>query len=232
MTKTACDILIIGSGIGGLTATIAARLSGLNPILLEKRAIIGGSSALSGGVLWLPNNPLMQRDGISDSRNAALTYIANFVPEGDPGSTPARREAFVDGVAPLVMLYESQGVPLLRCDGYSDYYDMLPGGCAAGRSVEAKVFDVNRLGTWKDKFTPQNFPVPARSSESAAMTTLGVSWKGRLKAVEVGLRMARGKLMRKSLVSAGAALQGRLLEVALKLGCDIRTNAGLVDLDT
>lgn len=165
MPGNTCDVLIIGSGIGGLTASITAKLAGLEPILLEKLPQIGGSSALSGGVLWLPNNPLMQREGIADLREAALTYIANFVPEGDPGSTPARREAFVDGVAPLVDLIEGQGIPLLRCHGYSDYYDTLPGGCAAGRALEAKVFNANRLGAWKAKFKSQNFPVPARASE-------------------------------------------------------------------
>ncbi|MCB2073191.1 MAG: FAD-dependent oxidoreductase [Novosphingobium sp.] len=226
------DIAIVGSGVGGLTATIAAKLAGMQPVLLEKREVIGGSSALSGGVLWLPNNPLMQRDGIADSRESALTYLANFVPEGDVCSTPARREAFVDAVAPLVELMQSQDIPLLRCDGYSDYYDMLPGGNATGRSLEAKVFNANRLGEWKKKFTSQNFPIPARASESAKLTLLGVSWEGRMKAAQVGLRAAWGKLSGQAIYSSGAALQGRLLEVALRLGCDIRVNAGLTGLET
>jgi 3-oxosteroid 1-dehydrogenase len=100
MPDSECDILIVGSGIGGITAAIAAKRAGLQPMLCEKLPLIGGSSALSGGVLWLPNNPLMQREGIADSREAALAYIANFAPADDPGSTPARREAFVDAVAP------------------------------------------------------------------------------------------------------------------------------------
>lgn len=227
-----CDILIVGSGIGGLTAAIRAKLAGLEPILVEKLPTIGGSSALSGGVLWLPNNPLMQRDGIFDSREAALTYIANFVPENDPGSTPARREAFVDGVAPLVAMIEGQGIPLLRCHGYSDYYDMYPGGNAIGRSLESEVFDANRLGSWKARFKSQNFPVPARASESAKMTLFGVSWAGRRKTLEVGMRMAWGKMTGKALYSSGAALQGRMLEAALRLGCDIRTETPFTGLET
>ncbi len=230
MAGTSCDILIIGSGIGGLTAVIAAKLAGLEPILLEKEPLIGGSSALSGGVLWLPDNPLMQREGIADSREAALTYLANFVPDGDPGSTPARREAFVDAVTPLVEMLESQGIPLRRCHGYSDYYDTLPGGNALGRAIEAEVFNANRLGAWKAKFRPQNFPVPARASESAKMMLLGVSWEGRMKALEIGWRLVWSKLTGQSIRSAGAALQGRILEAALRLGCDIRTDAALVDL--
>jgi 3-oxosteroid 1-dehydrogenase len=232
MAGNECDVLIVGSGIGGITATIQAKLAGLEPILCEKLPLIGGSSALSGGVLWLPNNPLMQRDGVTDSREAALTYIANFAPDDDPGSTLARREAFVDAVAPLVALYEGQGVPLLRCEGYSDYYDTLPGGCARGRALEAAVFDANRLGVWKDRFRPQNFPVPARASESAKLMLMNVTWEGKKKAAEIGWRAVWSKLTGKSVRSAGAALQGRLLEVALRLGCDVRVNAGLLDLDT
>jgi 3-oxosteroid 1-dehydrogenase len=231
MAATECDVLIIGSGIGGITAAIQAKLAGLQPILCEKLPLIGGSSALSGGVLWLPNNPLMAREGVEDSREAALTYIANFAPADDPGSTVARREAFVDAVAPLVALYESEGVPLLRCEGYSDYYDTLPGGCARGRALEAEVYNANRLGTWKDKFRPQNFPVPARASESGKLMLMNVSWAGKKKAAEVGWRAVKAKLTGQSIRSAGAALQGRLLEVALRLGCDIRVNAGLLDLD-
>jgi 3-oxosteroid 1-dehydrogenase len=232
MAGNECDVLIIGSGIGGLTATISAKLAGMEPILLEKQALIGGSSALSGGVLWLPNNALMQREGVADSREAALTYLANFVSDDDPGSTTARREAFVDAVHSLVTMLEEQGVPLLRCEGYSDYYDTLPGGNARGRALEAQVFDANRLGSWKAKFRPQNFPVPARASESAKLTSMGVTWDGKMKALEVGLRAVKAKLLGQSIRSAGAALQGRLLEIALRLGCDIRTNAALVDLET
>lgn len=231
MSERDCDVLIVGSGIGGLTAAISAKLAGLKPILVEKMREIGGSSAMSGGVLWLPNNPLMRRDGIADSREQALTYLANFVDENDPASTPERRQAYVDAVTPLVSLYEGQGVPLRRCDGYSDYYDRLPGGVAAGRSLETDVYDARRLGAWKAWFKPQGFPIPARASESAALTQMGVSMTGKLKAAEVGLRAARGKLLRRSIYSAGAALQGRLLEIALRLGCEIHTGAPLVELD-
>ncbi len=226
-----CDVLIVGSGVGGLTATIAAKLCGMKPLLLEKQDRIGGSSALSGGVLWLPNNPIMQRLGIEDSREAALTYLANFVGDDDPGSTPERREAYVDAVDALVMLYESQGVPLRYCDGYSDYFDLLPGGHPRGRSLECPVYDLNKLGAWKDRFQGQNFPVPASSSESGKLATMAVTWAGRMKALQVVGRAAVGKVTGKSLGSAGASLQGRLLKVALDLGCDIRTNAPFVDLE-
>ncbi len=72
MTET-YDIVIAGSGAGGLAAAITAKLSGLKPLLIEKTPLIGGSSVLSGGILWMPCNPLLAREGVVDSREAALT---------------------------------------------------------------------------------------------------------------------------------------------------------------
>jgi 3-oxosteroid 1-dehydrogenase len=136
MSNTAWDFVVIGSGIGALTGAIAARLAGLKPLIVEKTSLIGGSSALSGGILWLPNNPLMAREGVADSKEESLTYLANFTKDDDLVSTTARRAAFVDNVAPMIEAMERQGMKYRRCRGYSDYYDTWPGGKAAGRTVQ------------------------------------------------------------------------------------------------
>ena len=96
MADRSFDLVVVGSGVGGLTAAVTAKLAGLSPLLLEKTPLIGGSSAWSGGVLWLPGNPLMTREGIADSREAGLRYLENFVGPDDRYSTPRRREAFLD----------------------------------------------------------------------------------------------------------------------------------------
>ncbi|MEZ5736357.1 MAG: FAD-binding protein [Novosphingobium sp.] len=166
-------------GIGGLTATITAKLAGLQPILLEKLPQIGGSSALSGGVLWLPNTP----DATRRYRRSARRRLP-ILPISSPKtirSTPARREAFVDGVAPLVDMMEGQGAPSLRCHGYSDHYDTPP--VAMRRDVRLKQPSTTPTGwAWKAKFKSQNFPVPARSSESAKLMQVAVTWAGKRKA--------------------------------------------------
>jgi 3-oxosteroid 1-dehydrogenase len=225
------DLVVIGSGAGGLTAVITAKLAGLRPLLLEKTPLIGGSSALSGGILWLPNNPLMAREGIPDSRAAALQYLANFVPENPIWSSPRRREVFVDTVAPVVSMLEEQGMKFARCDGYSDYYDLLPGGHARGRSLEAPPYNANRLGAWRERFRGGSMPFPIRTSEGASMLTVGVTWKGKRTAARVAARTIMGKLAGRTLYGAGGALQGRLLEIALRLGIDIWTDAGLTGFD-
>ncbi|MCK9930835.1 FAD-binding protein, partial [Frankia sp. Mgl5] len=62
----AVDVVVVGSG-GGLCGAVAAAASGLDTLVIEKQPMIGGSTAMSGGVLWLPDNPLMQADGVPDS---------------------------------------------------------------------------------------------------------------------------------------------------------------------
>jgi len=231
MADQVFDLVVVGSGVGGLTAAIQAKLEGLRPLLLEKTPLIGGSSALSGGVLWLPNNPLMARQGISDSRDAGLRYLENFVGPGNLYSTPSRREAFLDNIAPMVASMEAQGMQYRRCHGYSDYYDMLPGGHAAGRALEAELFDASRLGEWKAKFRGPSVSLPIRTSEGARLMRFGVSVDGKTMGVKLAARMLKAKLTGATVFGSGGALQGRMLEIALKLGVDIWTEAGLVDLD-
>jgi 3-oxosteroid 1-dehydrogenase len=231
MTDQRFDLVIVGSGVGGLTAAITARLKGLRPLLLEKTPLIGGSSAWSGGVVWLPNNPLMQREGVADSREAGLQYLANFVGPDDRASTPRRREAFVDNIAPMIAMLEGQGMLFRRCHGYSDYYDLLAGGNAAGRALEAELFDANRLGEWKARFRGPSMPLPIRTSEGARLMRLGVTFEGKTMAAKLAGRVIRDKLSGRTTFGSGGALQGRMLEIALKLGVEIWTEAALVDLD-
>jgi 3-oxosteroid 1-dehydrogenase len=230
LTDEQFDLVVVGSGAGGLTAAITARLAGLRPLLVEKTPLVGGSSVLSGGVLWMPDNPLLARDGIRDSREAALEYMANFVEPGDRASPPERREAYVDAVGPMMRLMQEQGMQYLRCAGYADYYEHLPGG-HTDRSVQAELFNANRLGAWKARLRPPSVPLPVRTGEGPQLMRVGITLDGKIKAAEIAWRMLRAKLTGQAVYGAGGALQGRMLEIALRLGVEIRTDAGLVDLD-
>src|SRR5215203_4660957 len=152
MSAALFDMVIVGSGAGGLVAAIHAMTRGLRPLVIEKTPLVGGSTALSGGILWLPTNPIMAREGVHDSREEALTYLANFTRDDDLVSIPARREAFVDAIPEMVTAMEAQGMKYRYCPGYCDYYDRLPGGNAFGRSIQAELFNLNELGPWKARF--------------------------------------------------------------------------------
>jgi 3-oxosteroid 1-dehydrogenase len=118
-----------------------------------------------------------------------------------------------------------------RCPGYSDYYEHLPGGHAAGRSIEAELFNANRLGAWKAKLRPPSVPIPVRTSEGSTLMRVGITLDGKAMAARVAARYAAAKLAGRTIYGAGGSLQGRMLEIALKLGVEIWTEAALVDLD-
>src|SRR5260221_11854961 len=91
------DFVVAGSGAGSVVAALVMRRAGNSVLILEKEAVFGGTTARSGGVLWIPNNPLMLADGVEDSPESALTYLDLIAgdPADAPGSTQERRRAFV-----------------------------------------------------------------------------------------------------------------------------------------
>src|ERR1700741_4115444 len=109
MSKTETyDVIVVGSGAGGAMAALRAAELGLSVLILEKAHKYGGTSATSGGVLWLPNHQLAPND---DSREEALKYI-NSLDSGGPVQRD-RLEAFVDHAPKLAAFMKQLGVPLI-----------------------------------------------------------------------------------------------------------------------
>ena len=231
MGMTAYDLIIVGSGAGALVAAVTAKAAGLQPLLIEKTELIGGSTALSGGILWLPNNPLMAREGIADSRAESITYLANFTRDDDLDSTPARRAAFVDAIPEMITAMEAQGMKYRNCPGYCDYYDHLPGGNAFGRSIQAELFNLNELGAWKSRFRRSPGAMPLATSEAQRLLLMKRTSAGAKMAAQLGARVAAQKVTRRDVVGSGGSLQGRMLQIALRMGVEIWTETMLLDLD-
>src|ERR1700760_894724 len=84
-----CDVLVVGSGAGGLTAAVVAADNHADVLVIEKGACFGGTSASSGGVLWIPNSHLAQAAGAQDNDEDAVTYIRSVA--GDDASEPLIR---------------------------------------------------------------------------------------------------------------------------------------------
>ena len=89
------DLLIAGSGGGGMVAALAAVDAGIEPLVVEKQDLLGGSTGMSGGMVWLPNNPLMRAEGIPDSHEDGLAYFDDVIGDIGEASSPARRETFL-----------------------------------------------------------------------------------------------------------------------------------------
>src|SRR5881227_1849764 len=79
MLEEEYDVVVVGSGAAGMTAALAAQRKGLRAVVIEKAAHFGGSTARSGGGVWIPNNEVLRRDGVSDSPEAARTYLHSIV---------------------------------------------------------------------------------------------------------------------------------------------------------
>ena len=211
------DCVMVGSGGGSLCAALVANSAGLQTLVLEKAEVIGGSTAMSGGVLWLPDNPVSRRAGVQDSRADALQYFDSLVGHEHPSTSQPRVDAFLDAVEPMLTFLERAGVPFRHCEGYSDYNDELPGGKARGRSIETDLFDTTSLGPWQKRLRVSATlpPIPMYTSEVAPAVLGGRTMRSAWTAVKVGWRMARAALRRRTVYGSGVALQGWMLTATL-----------------
>lgn len=226
------DLLVVGSG-AGVVGALRARAIGKQALVVEKTELFGGSTCMSGGIMWLPNNPLMRREGIPDSKDDALRYFDTVVGEAGPASSAARRDVFLDSGIEMVDFLEAEGIEFRRCDGYSDYYSGfrgIEGGSPRGRSLETKAFDNRRLGEWQDHIRPGFSPDINIYTVEAAPLSLMRTWIGIRTVLRAGLRTVWGKVRGKRLVTNGAALMGRLLEALLRRGVTVWRDTPVVEL--
>jgi len=223
------DLVIVGSGCASVTAALACKAAGGSPVILEKQALFGGSTAYSGGIGWIPNNPLLD----DDSEEASRTYLNAIVGEPGKASPIAKREMFLKEGPRAVQFLLDQGVELIRVP-WPDYYSDEPGGHKVGRTVSAALFDLNELGEWKDKVGYfYGFPrLPVGSFEFVDLTLAKRTWKGKKAAIRLGFNIMKDKLTGATRVGSGNAVQGRMLQAALKAGIPIRLENELVGLET
>lgn len=224
------DVLVAGSGAAGMTAAVTAADLGLRVLVAESTERWGGTTMRSGGGLWLPDNPVMRRAGIPDSRAAALTYLQASIGEPDTVSTTARREAFVDAVGPLVGMLERLGVELIPAVKYPDYYPDRPGG-TIGRSVEVKPFNARRLGDWlATSRIGDAIPVPLRNGDVYLLSRAWSSVSGFFAGASFVFRTLAGLLSGRKLVGMGGALMLSLGDIARRQGVELLLSSPVTEL--
>jgi 3-oxosteroid 1-dehydrogenase len=227
------DLLVVGSG-GGLTAAVTTATMDRDALVVEKEELIGGSTAMSGGVLWLPNNPLMVEDGVADSVDQGLEYFESVVGPPTPASSLVRRNAFIREGSTMVNMLRDLGVDFLRCEGYSDYYAGVRGyrgGVARGRSIECNYFDAHRLGPWEHKlrgaFTGGIVVFTHESSRAQLLLRTG---EGARVAARIGARTIGGQLRGQARLTNGAALVASLLNLVIERSVPVWTGTALTEL--
>lgn len=229
------DVVVVGTGVGGLTAALLAQARGLEVLVLEKSEFIGGTSAWSGGVLWIPDNHLMRAAGVPDSVEAGMAYLESVVGDTGPAATRARQEMYVRRGPEVVRFLEDMGVDWVYADGATDYYPERPGGLVRGRSLNARVFDTRKLADRESWLRPQKadavFPVVlAHYAEAPPMATMLRSPRGARTALRVAARTAWGWARRKRLASLGMGLMARMLWTATRHGVPIWRSTPAIDL--
>lgn len=138
------DFLVVGSGAGGMSGGVVAAASGLKTLVLEKTDQFGGTTALSGGVIWIPDNPSMKAGGINDSEADALAYLQAVV--GPDVPTEKLRSYIRQGPKMLQFFEDHADLPFEAALKYSDYYPDAPGAKPGGRSMEPKPISRRRIG--------------------------------------------------------------------------------------
>ncbi|WP_267904712.1 FAD-dependent oxidoreductase [Parerythrobacter jejuensis] len=213
-----CDVIVLGSGAAGMSAALAAHDAGAKVILLERDERVGGTSAVSGGVIWVADNPRMRDAGLEDSREDALAYF-RALDHGD--LVDETLEAFIDKGPEALEFLESIGaLKVALLEGYPDYYLDRPGAKpGGGRALDHDLFALTELGDWANKITAIEDIKPMMLRE----TPLG-GGTGVVDPDEMGRRIGAQER------GFGQAMVGRLLKACLDRGIEPRTGADVEQL--
>lgn len=225
------DLIIVGTGGGAMCAALVLQKAGKRVLMLEKASLVGGTTATSGGVMWIPNNRFMQQEGIPDSREDAITYLDAVVgdSEATPGASSERRSTFVDEAPRMIDFLVAQGIKLRRIPSWPDYY-AVPGASDPGRTVVSQLFDLRQLGEWQQKLRPGFLPLPANLDEAMQLPLMKRTWGAKKVLARILGRAIADKFTGKKRTTAGQALQGQMLKAVLDAGVDIRTESAVTEL--
>ncbi|MFG1222940.1 FAD-dependent oxidoreductase [Xanthobacter wiegelii] len=221
------DVVVVGAGAGGLTAASTAAARGCSVLLLEQADVVGGTTAISGGMVWIPANHKASGQ-CPDSLEAARTYLAATV----PGTDRTRLEAFLaSGDAAIRDLEARTSLRLQPVVTYPDYYPDLPGATSGGRVLEPVPFDARVLGK---AFALVRDPLPEFTLFGGMMISrqdiphlrrMTKSPRAALHVAKLLFRYGVQRLgaRRGTTLYLGNALVARLLKSVIDLGVTLRT---------
>lgn len=215
------DLVVLGSGAAGLSAAVTAAQAGLKVAVFEKHKHVGGTSAWSGGHVWIPNNSLMSAAGASDSEEEAVTYLMSMsrgVMEED------LVRSFVQAGPEMVDFFnEIAQTEFSVSVGIPDYHPEHPGAKSeGGRTLETPLFPFGELGEWSERIAVS--PYYANPHVVMRETPTGQAVPVEVSEEELARRAAHNER------GLGQSLIGRLLKAALDRGVTVETSARGVEL--
>ncbi|KAG0089584.1 hypothetical protein BGZ93_009788 [Podila epicladia] len=226
------DVVVVGSGAAGMTAALAAKKRGLNVIVVEKSEYFGGSTARSGGGIWIPNNSVILGAGVPDTPELAATYLSQVV---GPDVPIERQQAFLEqGPKMLDFVMDNSPLRFQFMKHYSDYYPNLPGGFDIGRSIEPIQIDANRLGIEKHRIHPPYIPSPSAaviySNDYKWLNLACVNMKGLATGVKCAMAAMKAAVLGQKPVTMGAGLAAGLRLGLMDAQVPVILSSPLVDL--
>ena len=223
MTEIECDLLVIGSGAAGMSAAVTAAIKGLDVIVAEAAETLGGTTAWSGGWMWLPRNPLAKAAGIDEDIALPRAYLQSVLGEG---FDPERIDSFLTNAPEMVAFLTAHGMEWEAGNAICDIYADRPGVGTGGRSLIAAPLDGRALGNkikvlrktkWETSFL--GMPIQAGADLAAFLTAT----KSRASFLHVTRRVLRhawdimvhGRSMQ---LCNGVALTARLFAIGEQFG--------------
>ncbi|OHU21140.1 3-ketosteroid-delta-1-dehydrogenase [Mycobacteroides franklinii] len=227
------DLLVVGAGTG-MAAALAASELGMSVLIVEKSHYVGGSTARSGGALWLPASPVLRVAGTGDTLERARTYLRAVV----AGSAPdARSDGFLEHESATVdMLTRATPMRFTWCRDYADYHPEEPGGSPAGRTCECRPFDASVLGKYRNRLQPGVMKPPAVPMPVTSADYRWMNLMARLPRKALPLIVKRvaqgvgGAVLGRRYLAGGQALAAGLFAGVLRAGVPIWTDTTLARL--
>lgn len=224
------DFLVVGSGGGGLVAALAAHAAGMRPLVIEKTDLLGGSTALSGGQVWLPGNHHVTAMGVEDDVERGVAYLEEVVGDVGPGTSTARKRAFVEGGLEMLEMLEAEGVVFEHSLSPDDYPDAT-GGVLAGRALQARMVRRSALGEWSSLLrSDELLPLPVQMPELGSLMMATRRPKALLTTLRLVGRAVRMRVTKQEYLTLGQALVTRLLLALKARGGEIWREAAMTEL--
>jgi succinate dehydrogenase/fumarate reductase flavoprotein subunit len=212
------DVLVIGSGAGGMTAALRADALGLDTLVVEKSAKFGGSSALSGGGIWVPGAPSQRKAGYSPDPDRVFAYLKTIT--GGLVSDE-RLRAYVDTAPEMMEFLEqsSRWFEFVWKPGYADYYPELPGGSERGSTINVPEIDLRKLGDEEQNLLAPLALAPKgiwfAPKDLRLFYQVRQNWRGKAVLLKLIWRMFRARVFGDRMAAIGQSLMARM-RLALK----------------
>ncbi|OBG27422.1 FAD-binding protein [Mycobacterium sp. 852002-51057_SCH5723018] len=229
------DVLIAGSGGGGMAAALTANASGLDTLVVEKSSYFGGSTALSGGGIWVPGAPAQRREGYSPAPEGVVEYLQKIT--GGMVSE-ARIRQYVESAPQMLEFLEqlSRWFEFVWKPGYADYYPELPGGSELGSTINVPPIDLRTLGPDEQKLLKPLALAPRGiwlgPKELRTFYRIRQSWAGKGVLLKLISRMVRARVFGERMAAIGQSLVARLRLAMRERGIPLWLDSPMTELIT